>query len=185
MKKALHQMTNEELWQLFPIEVVEHNPDWENWFTQQMKELMAILKDISIHSISHIGSTAIANIMAKPIIDILIEVNAEEDLKNSNIILEKHGYITMSYEEKRISMNKGYTIDGFAEKVFHIHLRIVNDNDEILFCDYLNNHPDLAKEYEQLKCSLAAIYRNNRDAYTDAKSEFIRKCMAQAKQEGY
>lgn len=81
----------------------------------------------------------------------------------------------MSAGECRISFNSGYTPDGFAEKVFHLHLRYAGDNDELYFRDYLREHPKIAKEYEALKLSLWKQFEHDRDAYTDAKTEFIRK----------
>lgn len=53
-------------------------------------------------------------------------------------ILEQNGFIRMSDEKRRISLNKGYTKEGFADKVYHIHLRYTGDNDELYFRDYLN-----------------------------------------------
>ena len=70
---------------------------------------------------------------------------------------------------------KGYTDKGFADRVFHIHLRYDGDNDELYFRDYMNSHPELAKEYEELKISLWKKYEHNRDAYTDAKSAFVKR----------
>ena len=91
-------------------------------------------------------------------------------------VLESHGYICIKIEsDDRRSFNKGYTPEGFAEKVFHLHLRREGDNDEICFCDYLNDHPDIAKEYEELKLKLWKKYEHDRDAYTDQKTEFVRK----------
>ena len=88
----------------------------------------------------------------------------------------------MSANENRISLNKGYTESGYAEKVFHLHLRLEGDTDEILFRDYLNSHPDVAKEYEQLKLKLWKEYEHNRDAYTEAKTNFVKKYTNLAKQ---
>ena len=79
----------------------------------------------------------------------------------------------MSESRDRISFNKGYTEDGFAEKVFHLHLRYRGDNDELYFRDFLIEHPDVAKEYESLKMLLAKRYKYNRDEYTRAKSDFV------------
>ena len=87
----------------------------------------------------------------------------------------------MSEGENRLSFNKGYTKDGFAEKVFHLHLRYQGDNDELYFRDYLREHPEVAKDYERLKLGLWEKYEYNRDAYTDAKSDFIRKYTQKAK----
>ena len=80
------------------------------------------------------------------------------------------------------SFNKGYTENGFAEKVFHLHLRYIGDNDEIYFRDYLITHPDIAKEYETLKLKLWKRFEHNRDGYTESKSEFITKYKMLAKQ---
>ena len=67
--------------------------------------------------------------------------------------------------------------------MFHLHLRRGNDGDEIYFRDYLNARPDIASLYESLKLGLAQKYKYDRDAYTDAKTEFIKKYTAKAKKE--
>ena len=173
MSKKLSEMTLEELWQLFPIFLTEPNPHWAEWYKEEKEFLASILpKDTVIH---HIGSTAIDGIWAKPIIDILIVANNSGQLKNIAEILQNDGYIVMSSSQKRISLNKGYTENGFAEKVFHLHLRLKCDIDEIYFRDYLNTHRDVAKEYEKLKLDLWKKYEHNRDAYTEAKTEFVNK----------
>ena len=70
---------------------------------------------------------------------------------------------------------KGYTIRGFEGQTCHIHVRYKGDWDELYFRDYLIRHPHIAKEYEELKLDLSARYRNNREAYTNAKTPFIIK----------
>lgn len=95
--------------------------------------------------------------------------------------MEAAGYICMSVSDTRMSFNKGYTPDGYAEKVFHIHIHPLGDNDELFFRDYLLTHPETAREYEALKLSLLPRYRNNRDGYTDAKSEFVGRITALAR----
>ncbi len=91
------------------------------------------------------------------------------------------GYICMAESDMQMSFNKGYTPKGYAEKVFHIHVHRAGDNDEIIFRDYLNAHHEMAIEYENLKLSLLLEYRNNRDAYTEAKSGFVSKILSLAK----
>ncbi|MBE5731298.1 MAG: GrpB family protein, partial [Clostridiales bacterium] len=120
-------------------------------------------------------------IWAKPIIDILVEVPKESNLLDYKALLENNGYICMSQSEDRISFNKGYTENGFAERVFHLHLRYAGDNDELYFRDYLIEFPDIAKEYEKLKLSLWKEHEHNRDAYTNAKTEFVKKYTEKAK----
>lgn len=180
MTKALKDMTPEELWQLFPIELAPYNPEWKEWAQEETALLKNILSDYS-PSITHIGSTAVPGILAKPIIDLLVEVSSAEFFPNLRSDLESTGYICMSASAARLSFNKGYTPHGYAPKVYHIHIRLSGDNDEICFRDYLNSHAEAAKEYETLKTRLAATYKYNRDAYTAAKTEFITKITTIAK----
>lgn len=182
MKKELSEMTLEELWELFPIILSEHKDCWNDWYREEEKRIAGFLsiKDIRI---SHIGSTAINKIWAKPIIDILLEIPAAYSMNQVKQLLVNNGYICMSEEERRKSFNRGYTNDGFAERVFHLHLRYLGDNDELYFRDYMNEHPEIAKEYEKLKQSLWKKYEHNRDAYTDAKTDFIKKHTECAKRE--
>ena len=171
-------MTLEELWDLFPIVLTAHNPQWSVWAEEEMRLLSSLL--VKYHPIiSHIGSTAIPDIQAKPIVDILVEVSPGIEWLPIIEILERNGYICMSESGSRISFNKGYTPSGYADKVFHVHVHRTGDNDEILFRDYLIAHPESAKEYETLKVSLLPEYRNNRDGYTEAKTEFVKKIVSQ------
>ena len=78
---------------------------------------------------------------------------------------------------------KWYTANGFTDKVYHIHLRYAGDNDELYFRDYPNEHPAAAKEYETWKRRLWKPYENNRDAYTEAKTDFISQWTALARKE--
>lgn len=181
MDKLLSEMTLAELWELFPIILSEHKEYWSDWYAEEEKRIKELLR-IDDAIIGHIGSTAIDSIWAKPIIDILIEIPktiSAEDVKN---ILTDNGYICMSESERRISFNKGYTNRGFEEKVFHVHLRYAGDNDELYFRDYLNDNPDVAREYEALKLSLWKEFDHDRDAYTNAKSKFVEQYTIKAKE---
>lgn len=86
----------------------------------------------------------------------------------------------MAQTETSIDFNKGYTPDGFAEKVFHLHLRRVGDNDELYFRDYLNKYLEIAKAYEELKLSLWKPFEYNRDGYTKGKTAFVREYTSKA-----
>ena len=183
MGKDLSKMTLEELWELFPIFLVPHDVHWKDSFNEIEEMLTGLLSDQNVDRISHIGSTAIQGIWAKNIIDVMVEIPQSADMKDIAQILEENGFTVMSDEANQISLNKGYTENGFADKVYHIHLRYTGDNDELYFRDYLNEHPDVAKEYEALKLRLWKQYEHNRDAYTDAKTDFISKWTAEARKE--
>lgn len=181
MEKALSEMTLEELWKLFPIFLVPHKEQWTEYYDKMNDFLHTVLSDKQILRISHIGSTAVESIWAKNIIDILIETASAEAMEDVSKTLECHGFIRMSADADRISLNRGYTEHGFAEKVYHLHLRRAGDNNELYFRDYLNEHPQTAKEYERLKLDLWKQYEHDRDGYTKAKSEFVEKWTAEAK----
>lgn len=179
MIRTLKDMTLEELWQLFPIVLTPHQLQWKDWAREEIENLTALLSGYC-PVITHIGSTAIPNIHAKPIIDILVEINPSADKQQIKEKMGTAGYICMSVSDNRMSFNKGYTSTGYADKVFHIHFHRIGDNDEILFRDYLIAHPEVAEEYELLKLSLIPKYKNDRDGYTEAKSEFVRRTIKQA-----
>ena len=179
-RKSLSDMTLEELWRLFPIELTSHRPEWSRWAAAEMDGLKNVLSGFS-PTISHIGSTAVHGIWAKPIVDILIEVDEAINRAVLRKKIEGCGYICMSDEGQRMSFNKGYTPDGYAEKGFHVHIHPSGDNDEVYFRDYLITYPDTAREYEALKLSLLPRYKYDRDGYTAAKSEFVRRVSALAR----
>lgn len=176
--KRLQDMTLEELWQLFPIDLSAPRPEWPDMAREEIAALSQLLSAFA-PAINHIGSTAIPGIVAKPIVDILVEVTPPIDWATIITVMENAGYICMSRSDSRVSFNKGYTPAGYADKVFHIHFHFRGDNDEIRFRDYLTAHPDCAREYERLKLSLLPAYRNDRDGYTAAKSDFIRRILAE------
>lgn len=173
-RRLLSEMSLQVLWQLFPVTLEPHRPTWEESARREIGTLHTLLYKYS-PLISHIGSTAIPAILSKPIVDILVEIPEGIDLAAVGGILSASGYICMSAAASRLSFNKGYTPEGYADEVFHIHVRRAGDNAEIGFRDYLIAHPDTAAEYEALKLSLLPKFRNDRDAYTDAKSEFVRR----------
>ena len=181
MAKPLSEMSLQELWQLFPIILTEHQEQWKDWFEEEGATLHKLFSQKQVIRISHMGSTAIKGIWAKPTIDILVEVSPKCDLNEAKQVLIAHGYISMSESENRISLNKGYSVSGFAQKVFHLHLRYLGDNDELYFRDFLDDNPEIAKEYEKLKLFLWKKYKHDRDGYTQSKATFILEHTKRAK----
>lgn len=181
MGKKLSEMSLKELWQLFPIFLTEHDARWALWYAEEERLLKNCLPAELTVRIDHIGSTAVKGIWAKPIIDILVEVTPDRDLHGFIPVLEQAGYLCMCESDRRISFNKGYTENGFAERVFHLHLRKAGDHDELYFRDYLQSNPTVAKEYEELKLSLRKQYEHDRDGYTERKTAFVETYTREAK----
>lgn len=185
--KPLSEMTNEELWQLFPIILTEsRNEEWANSFRREKQLIQAALGLSHIIAVHHIGSTAIKGIIAKPTIDILLEITADTDIPQLMEIMESIGY---GYNDRpdapppHLTFIKGYTPQGFKGQAVHTHIRYEGDWPEPHFRDYLNAHPELAGEYAQLKLELKKQFAHHRDGYTHAKSAFIEKVHKQMEEE--
>lgn len=186
MGKELSEMTLEELWQLFPIILKEHNEGYRDWYEIEKEKLLNCLDKRDIIRINHIGSTAVKGLISKPTVDILLEVSIDSDIEVLKSKLLNSGWGLMSSQNSpsmRMAFNKGYTKEGFAEKVYHLHLRYIDNWDELYFRDYLREHPEVAREYADLKLELIKRYEHNRDGYTEAKSDFILKYTEKAKKE--
>lgn len=100
-------------------------------------------------------------------------------------MLQQAGWTLMIKDDVKQTMdlNKGYLPTGFAEKVYHLHVRPLGDWDELYFRDYLRKYPEVAREYEALKLSLKEKYEHDRDAYTNAKTEFVQRYSQKARAE--
>ena len=185
MAKELKDMSLEELWQLFPIILKEHNPNYFAWYEEQKKNLVCVLNAYKICRINHIGSTSVKGLIAKPIVDILLELPNDYKMDSVETLIQKSGWLLMAKndEEKTLDFNYGYTVTGFLEKVYHLHIKPTGDWGELYFRDYLQKHTDVSKEYELLKLSLKKQFEHNRDAYTNAKSDFILKYTQLAREE--
>ncbi len=184
MNKDLYKLTTEELGKLFPIIIEEYNPDWPMIYENEKEIIEKLFDSNTIQRIAHIGSTAIKGIKAKPTIDILIEVAASFDKEEFIKLFENIGYQHIQQPENpppHIMLAKGYSTKGFKGQAFHVHVRHIGDWDEIYFRDYLVAYPETAREYEKLKLELAEKHRNNREDYTNAKTEFIQRVIKMAK----
>jgi GrpB-like predicted nucleotidyltransferase (UPF0157 family) len=101
-------------------------------------------------------------------------------------LLENSGWILMARDEgskNALDFNKGYTPKGFAQKVYHLHIKHPGDWGELYFRDYLQKHSDVAREYENLKLGLREQFEHNRDEYTNAKSDFVHIYTQKAREE--
>lgn len=176
--KELADMSLEELWALFPIIIKDHNENYREWYIEEIKRLEELIGTEKIDRTSHIGSSAVQGLLSKPTIDILLEINENIEIECIKKSLIENGWILMSSSDEpylNYVFNKGYTKAGFAERVYHLHVRTKGDWDELYFRDYLIDNDDIAEKYGQLKLDLQSKHRNNRDAYTKNKSGFVKK----------
>ena len=164
---------------IYPVMLSEYNPDWPQWYAEEKERLLRLIGNENIVRFTHIGSTSVPGLTAKPTIDILLEIAKNTDIESIIAALPGNEYICLRQQtiptHDRALFLKGYSDTGFGERVFHIHVRDPGDWDEIYFRDHLAAHPETASEYAALKRKLMIEHEHDRDGYTAAKSEFIKK----------
>jgi GrpB-like predicted nucleotidyltransferase (UPF0157 family) len=162
------------------VTISQYNPDWPQMFEQEKEHLLSCLPNELIKRIEHFGSTAVPNLSAKPIIDMLVEVTSLEETKQKIVpILESQGYDYFWRPTFGDDTPPFYAWfikrDSKGNRTHHIHM-VENDFEHwerLLFRDYLIKHPDVTQEYQDLKLRLSNDYPNDRIAYTNGKTEFI------------
>lgn len=179
------------------VTLYDHDPEWNKEAARTIKAIKDILGDVAIQT-EHVGSTSVNSIKAKPIIDIAVAVKHFSDIIRYNRKLAEHGFYY------RYAMNTSGTIlrgeidftannirqllyacggyyDGSNRLQTHfIHVVKANSiewKNYINFRDYLNAHPLVAKEYENLKIQLCGEYADCREEYTAHKHDFIQSIL--------
>ena len=184
MRYDFSGVTPEMRTKLFPVILVEHNPRWFDNYLIEKAFIERILGKENIVRISHYGSTAVPGLIAKPTIDILLEIAASVDLAKFIDDMSDNECVCVEQPNDpppHIVFYRGYTPEGFKGQAVHIHVRYSGDWDELYFRDYLLTHPETAAEYGALKQKLKNDYEYDRDGYTAAKGEFIRGITAEAR----
>lgn len=181
MTKSIKELKKEDWNRLFPIELVDHNPEWKNIFKKEKQRILYKIGKEKILRIEHFGSTSITSIKSKPYIDLMIEI-PKELLFDEKLIgqFSELGYTHFKVPAREnideySTFGKGYNVDGTKEQIFHIHM-CPKDNvmwKQIDFRDYLNSNEKRAKEYESLKLKLASKFKNDRGAYVLGKTDFV------------
>lgn len=164
------------------VQLYEHEKEWEIEAQNTIARLKEILGDV-IKDIQHVGSTSILTIKAKPIIDIAIAVDRFDDILAYEKELKDAGFYYRPKAQASIRNQLlfacGNVYEGTGDLQTHfIHVVLTDSMDwinYINFRDYLNRTPSVAKEYEDLKVSLAlhAPIDSGREKYLKGKHDFI------------
>ncbi len=156
------------------IEVVEYDPEWAIKFESEKVLLQEAIGDAALN-IEHIGSTSVSRLMAKPIIDILIEVSSLQSLDAKDKKLESLGYEIKG--ENDIEWRR-YFQKGGDQRTHHVHAFQTGDENSTrhrAFKEYLIAHPKISKEYGVIKKQAARNCKNDSVLYMTLKHEFIQK----------
>ncbi len=182
MRQDFSKVTAARLSELFPVLLEEHNPLWTDYYLGEKANLESVFGS-NLVRISHIGSSSVPGLLAKPTVDILLEIGRDTDLNAVTDRMQDDGYVVNTPEADLIMYLKGYTPEGFRGQAFHIHVRHSGDWGEMYFRDYLMAHPEKAAEYAALKTALKEQFPYDRDGYTAAKGQFVLACTQQARME--
>lgn len=164
------------------ITIAEYDPDWIVMFERE-KQLLRDLIGEPLEAIEHIGSTAVPNLSAKPIIDIMVGL---KDFQTADIIVLKligQGYQYFPQYEDEMPNRRFFKKIIAGRAVSHIHMVEFAGKfwqRHLLFRDHLRTNPDIAEEYSQLKTQLSQKDWQDSNDYCDAKTDFIRKIEKQA-----
>jgi GrpB-like predicted nucleotidyltransferase (UPF0157 family) len=162
------------------VEIVEHSPGWQREFSVMAAWLRERFGPGVIGRMAHYGSTAIPGMPAKPVIDILVEVR-DPDLARRQIlpVLTGPEWESWWYSDHMVVVRRSGLM---GRRTHHLHLAPAGHGvwDGLLFRDYLREHPDAAARYAELKRGLALCHVHDREAYTRAKTRFVREMTALA-----
>jgi GrpB-like predicted nucleotidyltransferase (UPF0157 family) len=156
------------------VEIVEYDPAWPAAYRAERERLAPLLPaGVELH---HFGSTAVPGLAAKPVIDMIALV---DDLEAPiAALVQRGGYQYPPAFNATLTHRRFLCYPTAAHRTHHLHL--VDEPGELgrrlRFRDRLRADPVLAGEYATLKRALAERYSDDREAYTEAKSAFVRRC---------
>lgn len=170
-----------------PIVLVEPMEDAKARFEEERLRIAIALRRLPA-AIEHIGSSAIAGIKTKPIVDVLVGMRALP-LEDAVEPLVASGYVhaTGAGGPERLVFKRVTDIprDRGQRLAFHVHVVLHDDREwrrHVIFRDWLNLKPAWAKDYEALKIDLEARFGDDRARYTEEKTAFVERALAEAGQ---
>lgn len=165
------------------LELCPYSPLWPAVFDVERERLAALFAGEEV-AIEHIGSTAVPGLGAKPIIDILLGCAALGVVEARIALLEAEGYRYVKEFEVAFPDRRYFDKREGHPGRFHLHAVVVGSpfwTRQLAFRDALRADPALAERYWKVKQRVAARFPNDRAAYTEGKTDFIRGVLQGAK----
>jgi GrpB-like predicted nucleotidyltransferase (UPF0157 family) len=169
-----------------PVNIVEYDPGWQQGFAEQRDRLAGILWCWLAESVEHVGSTAVPGLASKPVVDILAPVASLVEARKAVPIIEEDGWLYWPTDPNR-SWRLWFLRPKPDARTHHLYL-IQHDDPHAVelrtFRDVLRANDDLRDQYQALKRNLANVFRDDRQAYTEAKAHFIESTLRESGIEG-
>ncbi len=171
------------------FKLLPYNPIWKDQYIAEKEAITRVFGDL-LCSIHHIGSTAIPLTLAKPEIDILAVAKDDQRLSDYDRAIEALGYrvrgelVTQGGTPGRFYYSK----DVNYVRTHKMHVCQIGHPEimaKLLFVRYLNDHPEAAAAYADLKVGLSNAYNYGRqfEKYLAGKSDFIADVLRKAQKE--
>lgn len=163
------------------VHLMPHDPAWSEIAAKAAARLAAAADAIDV--VHHIGSTAIAGLPAKPIVDLLAVATSLDALENDRAAIEALGY--RWHGANGIARRRFCTMENAVsgQRLIHLHIFPAGDRAirrHLAFRDYLRASPALIREYAAIKRDCAAKHPENSSDYSDCKADWIRRAEAAA-----
>ncbi|WP_179134495.1 GrpB family protein [Oceanobacillus timonensis] len=166
------------------VKLVPHDEEWSAEFVCIQEQIKNVL-NVDEETIQHIGSTAIQDISAKPVIDILLGVENIHQVEAKTFKgLQTIGFYRLKVERENEIILAKFTDGTFLEKTHYIHMTDINGvkwRNLLYFRDALNADAPLRREYEHLKQALMTKKGMEIIKYTDEKESFVNKVLSMKK----
>ncbi len=161
------------------IEIVDYDPIWDSKFFEEAERLREVLPKSIPYVLEHIGSTSIPEQAAKPIIDIAIACDSQDQWAAFRVPIESLGYVFWADNPDSEDMFFVKGMPPYGERrTHHIHIRRSDYVKKLVgFRDLLRQDYDLRRRYAELKRGLAVRFQNDREAYTEEKTNFIQEVL--------
>jgi GrpB-like predicted nucleotidyltransferase (UPF0157 family) len=167
-------------WATQPVEIVEPDPNWPGLASQLIVDLRVRLAPWLGGEVEHVGSTAVPNLPAKPILDLMAPIRSLDRAAESDTTLAEAGWELVPPELDQRRWRRFHVLPDGDRRFAHLQLveRTHPMTVEVLaFRDALRADAAAAAEYATLKRRLAATSADDREAYTRAKSTFVRSIL--------
>jgi GrpB-like predicted nucleotidyltransferase (UPF0157 family) len=163
------------------VAIVPPDERWSRLFAAERRRLESLRTLIDIE---HFGSTAVPGLAAKPVIDIMASVAQLATLDQVEQDLASLGYrlLDVGFAKRRFYRNQDVA-PGITANLHVVTVDRWRDKGERVFRDWLIKHPETAHRYALLKRNLATRFPEDPEAYTAAKTEFIREVVNLARQD--
>lgn len=176
-------MSDWPVWATQPVEIEEWSPSWSRVAEELIDDLTGRLEPWVAGPVEHVGSTAVRGLAAKPVVDLLAPVRSLSETEAADDVLAAVGWHLVPPELDQRPWRRMFVLPEEDRRIAHLqlvecgHQRVRHI---LYFRNQLRERPEVASAYSTLKSTAAERHRHDREAYTSAKTGFVRSVVTDA-----